>query len=68
MYVNIHSVHLKLDPFHFCRKNQQQPPFNGHDQISNGTLTGSAAYAQLMANRPYSIEWAAVSPKNYLFP
>jgi len=63
MYVNIHSVHLKLDPFHYCHKNQQQHPFNGQVQIPNGTSTGSAAYAQLMADCPYTLESAALSPK-----
>ena len=33
----------------------------------NGTSTGSAVFAQLMAKHPYTLEWAALSPKNYPF-
>ena len=34
----------------------------------NGISIGSAVFAQLAAERPYTLQWAAVYPQNYPFP
>ena len=56
---------LKIAPFHGGSETPSHTWFLGPTQliIPNGILSGSAIYAQLMADSPYTLRWDSLPPE-----